>query len=331
VWGPGTVTLAHQWYRSQVAITGATGATYTPVAADAGRTITVKVTGSQPGYTSMSKTSAGTSLVASGTLVPADPSIQGTAKVGSTLTAVPGVWGPGTVTLAYQWYRSHVAIVGATSAMYSPRAADVGGTISVTVTGSQAGYTSASKTSLGTGQVSKGTLATSVPLIQGTAQVGSKLAAVTGLWGPGTVALAYQWYRSQVAIVGATGATYSPGASDVGQTITVKVTGSQAGYTSASKTSSSTSLVAKGILTAPVPSIRGTVMVGSTLMAVTGVWGPGTVTLKYQWYRSHVAIVGATGATYTARTSDAGRTITVKVTGFKAGYTSVSKTSAGIS
>ena len=330
-WGPGTVTLAYQWYRSQIPVTGATSATYALGAADAGRTITVKVTGSQAGYTSVSKISAGTSQISNGSLTTSVPSIQGTAKVGATLTAVPGIWGPGTVTLTYQWYRSQVAIVGATAATYKPGASDAGRTITVKVTGSQPGYTTASKTSPGTSLIAKGTLTTNVPSIQGTAKVGSTLTAVTGVWGPGTVTLTYQWYRSDTAIVGATGATYKPGAGDVGRSIKVKVTGTQSGYTSATKTSPATSQVSKGTLTTSVPSIQGTVKVGATLTAVTGVWGPGTVTLKYQWYRSHIAIVGATAATYKSRTSDAGRTITVKVTGSKAGYTTVSKTSAGIS
>ena len=78
-----------------------------------------------------------------------------------------------------------------------------------------------------------------------------------------------------------------------------------------------------------IPAINGTAKVWSTLSAVPGVWGPAPVTLKYQWYRSHVAIFGATAATYKVRSGDLGRTLTVKVTGSKTGYTTSSRTSAG--
>ena len=44
------------------------------------------------------------------------PTITGTRKVGSNLSAVPGAWGPAPVTLAYRWYRSGTAISGATAA-----------------------------------------------------------------------------------------------------------------------------------------------------------------------------------------------------------------------
>ena len=78
------------------------------------------------------------------------PTITGTAKVGSTLTAVPGTWGPAPVTLTYQWKANGVAIVGATASTYKPVAADAGKTLTVTVTGTKTGYTTASKTSAAT-------------------------------------------------------------------------------------------------------------------------------------------------------------------------------------
>jgi hypothetical protein len=43
--------------------------------------------------------------------------------------------------------------------------------------------------------------------------------------------------------------------------------------------------------------VTGTAKVGYRLIAVPGTWGPAPVTLKYQWYRSGVAILGVTAAT----------------------------------
>jgi hypothetical protein len=87
-----------------------------------------------------------------------------------------------------------------------------------------------------------------VPAIRGTAAVGAVLSVVPGRWGPGQVALAYQWYRSQVAIVGANGSSYTPGAAGLGRSISVKVTGSKDGYEAVSRISAGTSRVALGPL-----------------------------------------------------------------------------------
>jgi hypothetical protein len=84
------------------------------------------------------------------------PAIRGTAAVGAAVTVAPGVWGPGQVTLTYQWYRSQVAIIGANGPSYIPGAADLWRSISVKVTGSKDGYASASRTSAGTTKVARG-------------------------------------------------------------------------------------------------------------------------------------------------------------------------------
>jgi len=65
------------------------------------------------------------------------PSIAGTPQVGVTLTANPGVW-TGAPTFAYQWKNAGVAISGATSQAYVPVVGDVGDTLTVTVTATNA-------------------------------------------------------------------------------------------------------------------------------------------------------------------------------------------------
>ena len=84
------------------------------------------------------------------------------------------------------------------------------------------------------------------PTITGstTATLGTVLTAVPGTWAPATVVLSYQWSRDGVAIAGATAATYTPSALDVGQTLTVTVTGQRIGYATASETSLPTAVVA---------------------------------------------------------------------------------------
>ncbi|MFT3887829.1 MAG: hypothetical protein QM713_06670 [Arachnia sp.] len=170
------------------------------------------------------------------------------------------------------------------------------------------------------------------PTITGTAKVGKKLTAKAGTWKPAPVKLAYQWLRNGKAIKGATKATYTLTASDRGTRVSVKVTGSKAGYATASKTSSATGKVAAGTLTAtPKPTISGTAKVGKKLTAKAKAWKPAPVKLSYQWLRNGKAIKGATKATYTLAKADRGARITVRVKGSKAGYTTVSKTSSASS
>lgn len=81
------------------------------------------------------------------------PKITGTLKVGETLTADPGTWGPGAVELQFQWYRDSKVIAGATGSFYELTKSDKGKKIKVKVTGAKAGYATASATSKSTGKV----------------------------------------------------------------------------------------------------------------------------------------------------------------------------------
>ncbi|RWR08131.1 fibronectin type III domain-containing protein [Paenirhodobacter populi] len=78
-------------------------------------------------------------------------------------------------------------------------------------------------------------VAQSAPVIGGTAKVGATLFASAGEWS-GNPAITLQWLRDGVAIVGATGATYVPAATDEGAMVAVRVTATNAGG-SASATS----------------------------------------------------------------------------------------------
>ncbi|MEF2977954.1 choice-of-anchor D domain-containing protein [Subtercola sp. YIM 133946] len=324
-WTPGT-TFVYQWNRGASPIPGATGASYTPVAADAGSTLTVAATGSQPGYPAVTRTSAATATVRNVFTTIPTPAISGTAAVGKKLTTVPGAWSP-TATLAYQWKRGGSTITGATSPTYTLTNADAGQTVTVTVTGSRSGYVTASRTSAATATITGGTLTAPTPTITGTTTVGQKLTANPGTWTTGTT-LTYQWNRGGVPISGATASYHTLNAADGGHTITVTVTGSKTGFTTVSKTSTPTVAVLKVFTTTPTPTISGAATVGSKLTAKPGAWSPTPTAYTYVWLRSGVAISGATSSTYTLKTTDAGKKISVTVTATRQGYAPVSKTSA---
>lgn len=311
-WTTGT-TITYQWYANGAAIAGATAATLKLGTAHADKAITVKVTGRNSGYTTLTKSSAATAKI----VTAATPSITGAAATGVKLAAAPNTWTPGT-TLTYQWNADGVPISSATGSTFTPGAAQDGKAITVSVTGTKSGWASVTKTSKPTARVMR----SSSPAVSGTVAYNSTLSVSRGTWSAGAT-FAYQWYADGIAIPGATASslTLTSGLKD--KRISVKVTGSRAGYTTVAKTSALTARV----VTAATPSISGTVAVGSTLTAKTGTWTSGTA-YSYQWYADGKAISGATGATYVPSSGTESKRITVTVTGRKSGYATVAKASA---
>ena len=329
-WVPTPADLTYQWNRGGVPISGANSSSYTVSAADPGTALSVTVTGSSAGYSVLSRTSLATAVITGGVITASPfPTIAGTAKFGSVLTAVTGTWGPAPITLSYQWKRNGATISGATLSTYTPTTADAAATLVVTVTGSRSGYTAITRTSAATTPVTGVPFVTApVPTISGTAAVGSTLTGSAGAWSP-VPGLAYAWARNGSAISGATATTYKVTAADAGAKITFMVSASRAGYAATSRTSVTTAIVTGGVLTlAPTPTVSGPALVGSILTAKPGVWGPGAVALNYQWKRNGIAIAGATAVTYKLALADAGAQISVTVTGSRVGFTTLSKTSA---
>ncbi|MGC4174965.1 hypothetical protein [Demequina sp.] len=159
---------------------------------------------------------------------------------------------------------------------------------------------------------------------EGTAGLKANIAA----WTPAPTTRTFQWLRDGVAIPGATSDIYMLKDSDRGHLFAVRATGVLEGYADTVRTSSSYRIPELTFTTTPTPTVSGTGKAGYTLTAKPGTWAP-SATLSYQWYRSGAKISGATKSTYTLTTSDRGKTITVKVTGKRTGYTSVTTTSAG--
>lgn len=163
-----------------------------------------------------------------------------------------------------------------------------------------------------------------------TPTVGDLLSVTPGTWTPADATFSYQWSVGGTAVTGAAGttATYTVGAADAGKTITVAVTGAKGGFVSATGTSAATAAVAKASLTPATPTIGGTAKVGSTLTASAGLWGPPPVTLTYVWKANGAVIASATSPTYVVRAADAGKVITVAITGEKEGYVTETRESA---
>ena len=144
-WAPGPVGVQVQWLRNGKAIPGAHGSTYSPKSSDLGAKIAAKVTASATGFNSVTRTSASVTIIRSFIFVNA-PTVSGSARVGSTLTATAGTSSP-SATSTYQWYRNGVAISGATHRTYTAKARDAYASIAVKATAKRTGYFPVTKTS----------------------------------------------------------------------------------------------------------------------------------------------------------------------------------------
>ena len=338
-WSDPAATLTYSWRRCDDAgnctpIDGAADQTYTLTSDDVGSRIRVRVTASNAGG---QNTAASAATGQIGPAAPSDivaPSISGAAIVGSTLTADPGSWSDPSAILSFAWGRCDasgvcVPIAAATSATYTLTSDDLGASIIVSVTASNAGGQNTAA-SAATGQIGPAAPSDIVaPSISGAAIVGSTLTADPGSWSDPSAILSFAWGRCDasgvcVPIAAATSATYTLTSDDLGASIIVSVTASNAGgqNTAASAATGQIGPAAPSDIVAP--SISGAAIVGSTLTADPGSWSDPSAILSFAWGRCDasgvcVPIAAATSATYTLTSDDLGASIIVSVTASNAG------------
>ena len=325
-WSP-SATLKFQWKRDGKNISGATRSTYTLAGADAGRNISVTVTGSKANYASVAKTSKSLKIKVGAFSKASVPSISGSTKVGSKLTANTGTWSP-KASFGYQWYRGNAKIKGATKSTYTPVAADNGKFLKVSVTGKSKGYKDVTKTSKAK-KISTGTITPSSKLkVSGNAQYGKTISASVKL--PSGTKSTYQWYKNGKKIKGATKKSYKLGAKDIGAKYQVRMTVTKAGFKKLNLSSNTVKVGKASFAVKANPKVSGTRKSGSTMKATGGSFSPAPSTRSYQWLRNGKAIKGATRSSYKLTNSDAGTKISVQVTAKKANYTSKSAKSASV-
>ncbi len=239
VWSPAPTKFTYEWYADGVRLS-TTSNSLTLTETHRGKFIAVKVAPVKDFYEKLTRTSAPVgvqirSFIASG------PTISGTPKVGSTLTAGAGTWLP-TPSLKYEWFLGSASLGKSTRLVVPPAAA--GKKVRLVVTGSKAYYQTLA-TSEESGTIAAGTIVSASPRVTGRAKVGATLRVSAGSWRPSPVTLRYQWYVGSTAIKGATKSSYKVPTKYKGKKIRVRVNGSKAGYTAVNKYSSYTKKVAK--------------------------------------------------------------------------------------
>ena len=175
------------------------------------------------------------------------PVVGGGLTVGSSLHADPGGWlgvpAPTAADFGYQWQRcdsggaSCTPIVGATGADYLLVGGDEGFTYRVAVTATTtSGSAVATSAATGIVQAAAAPANTVLPAISGGASAtqGVPLTADNGSWNGSPTTFSYQWQQCDTSgascnpIGGATAPTYTPLAGDVGKTLRVVVTATNA-------------------------------------------------------------------------------------------------------
>ncbi len=133
--------FAYQWIRAGADIGGATGSSYTPVDADEGTRLKVRVSFTDDAGNAESLVSAASAAVEAApptnTAATGAPAIGGTPQVGKALTAstsgISDADGLDDADFAYQWMRAGADIGGATGSSYTPGDADEGARLKVRV------------------------------------------------------------------------------------------------------------------------------------------------------------------------------------------------------
>jgi hypothetical protein len=346
LWRPRPTSFGYQWARCNAQaracapIQGATSDQYAVQPADAGHSL-VAIVQARAGTLSRAVFSIAAVPALpggeqAGPAASAPPSVTEVMQQGSHLVGQTGSWsGTGAIAYAYQWYRCDTAgahcssIHGATSIAYTPSAKDVGHTLGLAVSATDQSGTATAYAGL-IGPVAAPAapiVSTGQPTITGTPAQGQGLQVSSGGWSLTPTAVAYQWERCNgngrlcSPISGATAATYSPAAADLGAVLSVVVHASVgAASQDAFSTSTRPITAAPGPSSSAPPALSGTAQAGKQLTGTTGSWsGSGTISYAVQWYRCDASgahcksIHGATAATYQEVAADVGQTLAFAV------------------
>jgi len=339
--------FSYQWLRGSgstfTAITGATSTSYTVVAADVGRELRVRVTGSAPAYP------VPTQLIVAGIgslrqgLEENPPSVDvaGSPVVGETVSAaLTGDWSLTGVAASYKWSScaSHCddvdatwnAVSGATKSKLTVSAGLLAESLRVSVSGSKAGYLTHTITSPAVEVVAPGATLqvlsqpSIVGLVNGEAPVGTPLSVTPPVFGVQGVSVSYQWQHCATTInCGIPQNWQSPqsGSKNVytpdnyewylnDGILRVKVYASKPGYQSAELTLGGQIPIVVG---APFEIAPPAISHSGSVHTIDGYWAYSPATApSYTWMLDGQSVAGS-GASFTREPSDAGKELSVEV------------------
>ena len=327
IWADPQPIKTYQWYRcdTRVAtgttpitslpspdcspISGATGTSYTIVAEDSGKFISIEAIATNAADT-IRQWSNSTQSVLQVPIAITPPSVSGDRQRGKTLTVDPGIWtGSPIPVISYQWYSCKTAIAttsttpqpttncsqisGETTSTYvqSPAGSDDGKFITATVSGTSGTaeptvYWVAVATGDATAQAPLAQALPSIYSKSGTAAVGEVFSIEDDRWiGAPTPTLTYKWYACDTAnipaastlaptctlIAGQTGQTYTATVelADSKKYLMGSVTATNLAGTATTYSKSYGTTIDKGIINTKPATITATSLVVPTSVAWT--------------------------------------------------------------
>lgn len=290
----GTEALSYQWRRNGQPISGANAPLLklSGVGNSDASVYSVQVSNAVGTVISADATlqvSAGVAPAVAPSVVTAPAAVQ----VGSGNTVTFAVGAAGTGPLGYQWLKNGQPVAGATAAFHSFTAAagDNGSSYSVVVSNSAGSATSAAAQLTVLAEATPTAVSIST---QPSAQVQLPGGIATfAVAASGTGPLTYQWLKDGTAMPSATDAVLQLNGVSSNDAASYSVTVSNALGSLTSTAASLTVVGAPAISTQPVSASVTAGNTASFSVAATG------GSLRYQWTRNHLAIAGATGASYT--------------------------------
>ena len=268
----------------------------------------------------------------------ATPQVTGSTMEGQMVSTSNGSWTNGPTSYSYSWQDCDGSggnctnVSGANSSSYTLSNGDVGHTMRAVVTASNAGGStsvSSPATTLVAAPPPSAPSNTGLPAITGGTTQGQDLSTSNGTWTGNPSSYTYQWQDCDSTgtnctnITGATAGNYTLTAGDVGNTLRVVVTATNAGGSTAA-TSAASVVVAAPPPSAPsntgLPAITGTTTQGQGLSTSNGTWTGNPSSYTYQWQdcdstgSTCTNISGASSSSYTLASGDVGHAIRVVVT-----------------
>jgi hypothetical protein len=334
-----SATVSSQTYQWQYSTDGtvwksipkATKGTYTTTLADVGRQLHLVVTAKSAWYANKQVTIPAGTVALNPALVDAYGTlmVDGSAALGTVLTATANDYGLSGITFAYQWFVNDTAVTGATSKTFvlSPSVVSEGDTVRVRTTASKSGYVSAPEFS-GYSTVVEAAIANlSRPSMSpaSSVKVGGTLTAAVGTWDTPGVTFSYQWMLDAAPIDGATGKKLVTTLDMVGHVVTLAVIAHSGAVSMEASAPTAVTVMpaAKGAAPGlPTLDFGASVQVGTTLSVPTTdanalfsyPSSPTDAKATFQWYRGSTAIAGATSGSFTPRSSDIGARLKLKIT-----------------
>ncbi len=157
---------------------------------------------------------------------------------------------------------------------------------------------------------------------------GEYLSASSGGWAAGT-SISWTWYLNGQSLPNSNGPKIRVLGDWVGKSLKAVATANRLGYRPKHLASKPVAIQFRKFSKTPTPRILGVSKQGSTLTVATGTWDSGT-RLTIQWKVNGRVVPGAVKNRFILRAVDAGKKVSVSVSGSKTGYHTTTRSSLSL-